>query len=66
MSEPPDKRARRRPTLSAALKAANAAGKQVKSAVVEDGKVTLTFVGDDTPIEAGSNEWDKALGRGKH
>jgi hypothetical protein len=67
MSEPPDKPVRRRrPTLSAALKAAQAAGKQVKSAVVEDGKVTLTFVGDDAPIEAGSNEWDRRLGRGQH
>jgi hypothetical protein len=67
MSEPPDKPVRRRrPTLTAALKAAKAAGKQVKSAVVEDGKVTLVFVGDETPIEAGTNEWDEALGRGKH
>jgi hypothetical protein len=67
MSEPPIKPARRRrPTLSAALKAAKAAGKQVRSATVEDGKVTLVFVGDGAPIEAGSNEWDEALGRGKH
>jgi hypothetical protein len=66
MSEPPDKRARRRPTLSDALKAAKKAGMPVKSAVVEDGRVMLTFVGDDTPIEAGGNEWDEALGRGKH
>jgi hypothetical protein len=67
MSEPPHKPVRRRrPTLSAALKAAQKAGRQVKSAVVEDGKVTLTFVGNDTPIEAGGNEWDEALGRGKH
>jgi hypothetical protein len=29
-------------------------------------EVTLVFIGDDTPIEAGSNEWDEALGRGKH
>ena len=35
MSEPPHKRARRRPTLSAALKAAKDAGRPVKSAVVE-------------------------------
>jgi hypothetical protein len=52
---------RRRPTLSAALKAAKKAGRQVKSAVVEDGKVTLTF-GDDAPTES-SNEWDEALKR---
>ena len=63
MSEPPHKRARRRLTLSAALKAAKDAGMPVKSAVVEeDGKMTFVFVGDDTPVEAGSNEWDKALG----
>jgi hypothetical protein len=66
MSEPPHKPVRRRrPTLSSALKAAQKAGRTVKSAVVEDGKVTLTF-GDDAPIEAGSNEWDEALRRGKH
>jgi hypothetical protein len=51
MGEPPDKRARRRrPTLSDALKAAKRAGKQVKTAVVEDGKVTLVFSGDETPV----------------
>jgi hypothetical protein len=68
MSESPINPARRRrPTLSAALKAAQKAGRQVKSAVVEDGKVTLTFVGNDTPIEAGTNEWDEALKHcGKH
>jgi hypothetical protein len=62
MSEPPHKPVRRRrPTLSSALKAAKAAGKQVRSAVVEDGKVTLTF-GDEPPTES-SNEWDEALKR---
>jgi hypothetical protein len=67
MSEPPIKRARRRLTLSAALKAAKKAGMPVRSATVEDGKVMLVFVGDNTPIEAGSNEWDEALKhRGKH
>jgi hypothetical protein len=68
MSEPPHKPVRRRrPTLSAALKAAQKAGRQVKSAVVEDGKVTLTF-GDDAPAKSG-NEWDEALRkdcRGQH
>ena len=38
----------------------------IKSAVVEDGKMTLVFVGNDTPVEAGTNEWDETLGRGKH
>ena len=62
MSEPPHKRARRRLTLSAALKAAKDAGMPVKSAVVEeDGKMTFVFVGDDTPVEAGGNEWDEGL-----
>ena len=66
MSEPPHKRARRRPTLAAALKAAKAAGREVKSAVVEDGKVTLTFT-DDASVEAGTDEWDEALKHhGKH
>jgi hypothetical protein len=57
MSKPPDKPVRRRrPTLAAALKATQKAGRKVKSAVVEDGKVTLTF-GDDTSVESGTNEW---------
>jgi hypothetical protein len=65
VSEPPKKPVRkRRPTLSGALKAAQKAGRPVKSAVVEDGKVTLTF-GDDAPTES-NNEWDEALRRGKH
>jgi hypothetical protein len=63
VSEPPKKPVRRRrPTLSSALKQAQEAGRKVTSAVVEPGKVTLTF-GDDAPIEAGSNEWDEALKR---
>jgi hypothetical protein len=54
---------RRKPTLSAALKAAQKAGRPVKSATIEDGKVTLVFgeLAADT-----SNEWDEALNRGKH
>jgi hypothetical protein len=49
--------------LSAALKAAQKAGRPVKSATIEDGKVTLVFgeLAADT-----SNEWDEALNRGKH
>jgi hypothetical protein len=63
MNQPPDKPVRRRrPTLAAALKAAQKAGRQVKSAVVEDGKVTLTF-GDDEPSKESTNEWDEALKR---
>jgi hypothetical protein len=62
VSEPSKKAVqRRRPTLSSALKAAQKAGRTVKSAVVEDGKVTLTF-GDEAPTEA-SDEWDEALKR---
>ena len=65
MSKAPKKTVprRRRPTLSAALKPAQKAGKPVKSATIEDGKVTLTF--GDVPTES-SNEWDEALSRGKH
>jgi len=62
VSEPPKKTVhRRRPTLSSALKAAQKAGRTVKSAVVEDGKVTIIF-GDEAPTKA-SNEWDEALKR---
>jgi hypothetical protein len=62
MSEPPEKASRRRrPTLSAALKAAQKAGKPVKSAVVEDGKVTLTFDDGTTVTGTNENEWDKRL-----
>jgi hypothetical protein len=56
----------RRPTLSAALKAAQKAGRRVKSAVVERDRVVLTFT-DDASVESGTNEWDEALrDRGKH
>jgi hypothetical protein len=66
VSEPPRKRARRRPTLSAALRAAQAAGRKVKRAVVEMDRVVLTF-DDDASVEAGTDEWDEALKHhGKH
>jgi hypothetical protein len=61
MSAPDKPARRRRPTLSAALKAAKQAGRPVSSAVVEDGKVTLVFGDDDTSVEAGSKQWDKAI-----
>jgi hypothetical protein len=54
---------RRKPTLSAALKAAQKAGRPVKSVTIEDGKVTLVF---GEPTADTSNEWDEALNRGKH
>ena len=57
---------RRKPTLSAALKAAQKAGKAVKSATVKDGEIVLEF-GEPT---AGTNDdWDRKLAelkRGKH
>jgi hypothetical protein len=66
MSEPPHKPVRRRrPTLSSVLKAAQKAGRTVKSAVVEDGKVTLTF-GEPTVDGTNENKWDEALRHGKH
>ena len=61
-SEPPKKRRQRRPTLRALLEQARKAGRPVKSAVVEDAKVTLTF-GDEPPD---NDEWDERLSRGKH
>jgi hypothetical protein len=51
--------------LRAALTAAAQAGKTVKSATVEDGKVTLIF-GEPTTADASSSEWDEALNRDKH
>jgi hypothetical protein len=51
--------------LRAALEAAQKAGRSVRSATIEDGKVTLVF-GEPTP-ESSMDEWDKRLNRrGKH
>ena len=57
---------KRRPSLASALEAAKKAGRQVKSATVENDRVVLTFT-DDASVEAGTSEWDEALkGCGKH
>jgi hypothetical protein len=60
---------KRRPALKAALEAAQKAGLAVKTAVVEDGKVMLTF-GDGTTVSSNNeNEWSrrlKDLGYGKN
>ena len=67
MSEPPKKSVRKRkPTLRAALVAAQKAGRSVKSATIEDGKVTLVF---GEPVADANDDWDKKLTeleRGKH
>jgi hypothetical protein len=66
--EPKSVRRRRRPTLSAALKAARAAGETVKSATIEDGKVTLVF-GSGESVTSTNDDWDRKLEeleRGKH
>jgi nucleotide-binding universal stress UspA family protein len=55
---------KRRPTLRAALEAAQKAGKAVKSATIKDGEVTLVF-GEPTAAES-IDEWDERLNRGKH
>jgi hypothetical protein len=66
VSKAPKKAVRRRkPTLRAALAAAARAGKTVKSATIEDGKVTLVF-GEPTAADASRYEWDEALNRDKH
>jgi hypothetical protein len=69
MSEPAKKVRKRRPALKAALEAAQKAGLAVKTAVVEDGKVMLTF-GDGTTVSTNNeNEWTrrlKELGYGKN
>jgi hypothetical protein len=62
------KRVRRRPTLRDALKAARAAGATVKSATIEDGKVTLVF-GSGESVTSANDDWDRKLEeleRGKH
>ena len=65
MSAPQKKSVRkRRPTLRAALEAAQKAGKAVKSATIKDGEVTLVF-GEPTAAES-IDEWDERLNRGKH
>ena len=61
MSEPAKKVRKRRPALKAALEAAQKAGLAVKTAVVEDGKVMLTF-GDGTTVSTNNeNEWTRRL-----
>lgn len=62
--EQPKAKRQRKPTLRAALEAAQKAGRSVKSATIEDGKVTLVF-GEPTP-ESSIDEWDERLNRGKH
>jgi len=63
------RRRRRRPTLSAALKAARSSGQKVKGAVIEpDGKITLTF-GESAVEGTNESDWDRKLEeleRGKH
>jgi hypothetical protein len=51
---------RRKPTLKAALAAAQKAGKSVRSATIEDGKVTLVF-GEATADNSETNPWDTVL-----
>jgi hypothetical protein len=69
MSEPAKKVHRRRPTLKAALEAAQRAGLRVKTATIEDDKIMLTFT-DGTAVSANNeNEWNrrlKDLGYGKN
>jgi hypothetical protein len=60
---------KRRPALKAALEAARKAGLEVKTAVVEDGKVMLTFGNGTTVSSNNENEWSrrlKDLGYGKN
>jgi hypothetical protein len=62
------RRRRRRPTLSAALKAARATGVKIRSATIDsDGRITITF---GEPVEGtNENDWDRKLAeseRGKH
>jgi hypothetical protein len=69
VSKAPKKTVRkRRPALAAALKAAQKAGETVKSATIEDGKVTLVF-GSGESVTSANDDWDRKLEelhRGKH
>ena len=56
---------RRKPTLSAALKAAKAVGETVKSATIEDGKVTLVF-GSGESVASTNDDWDRKLEELEH
>ena len=59
MSQPPSKSVRKRkPTLRAALEAAQKAGKAVKSATVKDGEIVLEF---GEPTADRGNDWDRKL-----
>ena len=71
VSKAPNKAVRKRkPTLRAALAAAAQAGQTVKSATIEDGKVTLVFgSGESVAVDGTNDDWDKKLEeleRGKH
>ena len=52
---------KRRPALKAALEAARKAGLEVKTAVVEDGKLILTFGNGTTVSSNNENEWSRRL-----
>jgi hypothetical protein len=52
---------KRRPALKAALEAARKAGLEVKTAVVEDGKLILTFGNGTTVSSNNENEWTRRL-----
>jgi hypothetical protein len=49
----------RRPSLRSAIEAAEKAGKKVKSATVENGKVTLVFANGETATT--TDDWDMHL-----
>jgi len=70
VSEPPNKPMRkRRPTLRGALEAAQKAGIAVKSAVLENDRITLQFVGGGELTSDAYDDWDRKLAeleRGKH
>jgi len=69
VSKAPNKAVRKRkPTLRAALAAAAQAGQTVRSATIEDGKVTLVF-GSGESVASTNDDWDRKLAeleRGKH
>jgi len=65
MGEPPKPAHKRRPNLRDAIEAAEAAGKVVRSAVLEGGKLTLTF-DNGTNVTGTDDDWARRIEEMSH